>query len=606
MSSHCSALALLALAASLGAAPAGVAPRAGLPNFTRALAAGEHVRLVCLGGTATASVEVPGGKDLPGLLSGAFRRSYPKASLRVVNQGLPETGSWLGVFRTDTEVVQHYVPLGLTVVEFAPEDAAEPPARVLAAVEGIVRKIRRAKADSDILFLYTARPEWLAEYRQGRVPEVVVLYERVAEHYGIPSVDGGAWLARQDGEWPGDEAVRAAYAEAVAAYAAELAPAAAEAQPHALPAPLGERPLEQANLATYERATWDEGWLDWQESPLSRFFHVLHGTRPEATVTCRFQGDAVGLYAPLETGSADFLASVDGGPWQRVVRATPGAKARAEALVVAENLDPATVHELRLRLAPEGDRAEARLAFFLVNGKVVFDDPRAGMTPLERLDAIYATMDPVTFQPAADRWRHLPKTMARLADGPELTIVMLGDSIVNDTAHSEYQHLLMRRYPKCQIKVVRSVRGSTGCWWYKDENRVQSYVLDHQPDLLMIGGISQRDDTESIRAVIQQVRAARPGLEILLMTGAVGSSDPRTDPAWTEEVPEEGESYRTRLRRLAREENCEFLDMTGPWGRYIRDSRHALGSFKRDVVHANDRGKQVLGRILDAYFTSKP
>ncbi len=228
------------------------------------------------------------------------------------------------------------------------------------------------------------------------------------------------------------------------------------------------------------------------------------------------------------------------------------------------------------------------------------------MTPLERLDAIYATMDPVTFQPPADRWRHLPKTMARLADGPELTIVMLGDSIINDTAHSEYQHLLMRRYPKCQIKVVRSVRGSTGCWWYKDENRVQSYVLDHQPDLLMIGGISQRDDTESIRAVIQQVRAARPGLEILLMTGAVGSSDPRTDPAWTEEVPEEGESYRTRLRRLAREENCEYLDMTGPWGRYIRDSRHALGSFKRDVVHANDRGKQVLGRILDAYFTPQP
>lgn len=606
MPSHRSALALLALATSLGAAPVGVAPRAGLPNFTRALAAGENVRLVCLGGTATASMEAVGGKDLPGLLSAAFRRSHPKASLRVVNQGLPETGSWLGAFRTDTEVVQHYVPLGLTVVEFAPEDAAEPPARVLAAVEGIVRKIRRAKADSDILFLYAARPEWLAEYRQGRVPEVVALYERIAEHYGIPSVDGGAWLAQQGGEWPGDDAVCAAYAEAVAAYAAELSPPAAEAQRHALPAALGERPLEQANLATYERATWDEGWLDWQESPLARFFHVLHGTRAEATITCRFQGDTVGLYAPLETGSADFLASVDGGPWQRVARAAPGAKARAEALVVAENLDPGTVHELRLRLAPETGRAEARLAFFLVNGKVVFDDPRAGMTPLERLDAIYATMDPVTFQPAADRWRHLPKTMARLAEGPELTIVMLGDSIINDTAHSEYQHLLMRRYPKCQIKVVRSVRGSTGCWWYKDENRVQGYVLDHQPDLLMIGGISQRDDTESIRAVIQQVRAARPGLEILLMTGAVGSSDPRTDPAWTEEVPEEGESYRTRLRRLAREESCEFLDMTGPWGRYIRDSRHALGSFKRDVVHANDRGKQVLGRILDAYFTPKP
>jgi len=297
---------------------------------------------------------------------------------------------------------------------------------------------------------------------------------------------------------------------------------------------------------------------------------------------------------------------MDGGDWQVVKRGVPGAEPRAEALVVAENLDAAAIHELRLRLHPAQDRSEARLAFFLVNGKPIYVDPYQGLSPIQKLDAIYATMDPVTYQPAADRWQHLPQTMARLQNGPELTIVMLGDSIVNDTAHSEYQHLLMRRYPKCQVKVVTSVRGSTGCWWYKEENRVQTYVLDHHPQLLMIGGISQRNDTDSIRAVIQQVRAAQPELEILLMTGAVGTSDPRTDPAWTEEVPATGDSYRTQLQSLAGEENGEFLDMTGPWGRYIRESRHALGSFKRDPVHANDRGKQVLGHILDAYFAPKP
>jgi hypothetical protein len=31
-----------------------------------------------------------------------------------------------------------------------------------------------------------------------------------------------------------------------------------------------------------------------------------------------------------------------------------------------------------------------------------------------------------------------------------------------------------------------------------------------------------------------------------------------------------------------------------------------MGSFKRDAVHANERGKQILGRILDAYFAPKP
>ena len=57
--------------------------------------------------------------------------------------------------------------------------------------------------------------------------------------------------------------------------------------------------------------------------------------------------------------------------------------------------------------------------------------------------------------------------------------------------------------------------GSTGCWWYKLENRVQDYVIKYKPDLLMIGGISQSDDVESIREVIHQVHAALPETEFL-------------------------------------------------------------------------------------------
>ena len=61
----------------------------------------------------------------------------------------------------------------------------------------------------------------------------------------------------------------------------------------------------------------------------------------------------------------------------------------------------------------------------------------------------------------------------------------------------------------------------------------REYVLVHRPDLLMIGGISQRGDIESIRAVMAQVRAERPETEILLMTGAFGRRTPgrtRTGP----------------------------------------------------------------------------
>ena len=35
---------------------------------------------------------------------------------------------------------------------------------------------------------------------------------------------------------------------------------------------------------------------------------------------------------------------------------------------------------------------------------------------------------------------------------------------------------------------------------------MQKSVLDHQPDLVIIGGISQSDDIDSIREVIRQIR----------------------------------------------------------------------------------------------------
>ena len=51
-------------------------------------------------------------------------------------------------------------------------------------------------------------------------------------------------------------------------------------------------------------------------------------------------------------------------------------------------------------------------------------------------------------------------------------------------------------------------------------------MLKHNPDLLMIGGISQREDVDAIREVIHQVRA-KQSPEILLMTPAFGATPDR-------------------------------------------------------------------------------
>jgi hypothetical protein len=187
--------------------------------------------------------------------------------------------------------------------------------------------------------------------------------------------------------------------------------------------------------------------------------------------------------------------------------------------------------EARLRLHP----AEAR-----IRGIAVGEVARAEVAAWA--DALWAAMPQLNLAPDPARWRHLPKTAARLeAIGqigrigpigpigdaarlgpigpirpigpmPPLRIVMLGDSIVNDTGNSPYDVLVERMYPGLSLEVVTSVRGGTGCWYYKEAGRVKGYVLDFQPDLLMIGGISHNDDVESIRSVIHQARAAAPGL----------------------------------------------------------------------------------------------
>jgi hypothetical protein len=137
---------------------------------------------------------------------------------------------------------------------------------------------------------------------------------------------------------------------------------------------------------------------------------------------------------------------------------------------------------------------------------------------------------------------------------------------------------------------------------------VGRYLLPWQPDLVVIGGISQRDDCESIEAVIDQVRAGRPTCEFLLLSPTFGRIDPNDPESWNASIDLAGNDYRARLARLAVDQRCAFLDMTSAWGQYIRSvhGERPLDSFKRDAVHANEQGEQILGRILAGFLSIAP
>jgi lysophospholipase L1-like esterase len=603
--------------------------RGGLNNTFQKLAKGEKTLIAYFGGSITAGA----GASKPSLcyralLTQHLRQQFPKTEIAEWNAAIGGTGSWLGAFRLRNDVLDRKPDL--LVVEFAVNDGGDPENQVYASMEGIVRQTWAANPMTDILFLYTLAKGHMDAFKKGELPDRMQWHEKIAEYYGIPSVNMAQFAASKvlaneltfdefakDGVHPTDKGY-ALYLESLKPFIAQCKAAAHVAQPpsavpHKLPNPFSKCPMDKAKLISYERAKADDKWKAGQASPVDRFLHVFACDLPGATVTLRFKGDCIGYYDAIGPDTGDLEFSIDGGPWQPKPNFDQWCKGgyRPHCRVLATGLDPNAEHELKLRVAeaqPKDSKGRfARIGFFLVNGDAIAEDPYKGMTPLQRIDAIYAAMEPVKYVAPPDRWKYLPSTMKRLREGPALRIVMLGDSIVNDTGSSQYDLLLMRMYPKCKVERLMSVRGSTGCWWYKDENRVKEWVIDKNPDLLMIGGISQKDDVESIREVIKQVSAGmNPPPEILLMTPVFGSSgDPRKNKKWTYSVDPKGDDYRARLLRMAAEEKCEFLDMTGPWGRYILDSQYCCGWFMRDVVHANERGFQILGRILEKYFSPR-
>lgn len=290
-------------------------------------------------------------------------------------------------------------------------------------------------------------------------------------------------------------------------------------------------------------------------------------------------------------------------------------------VVRPDGTDAQVVECLRFQCAIDGSRAAwkpavvfptsgALPARFPVSGGTarktsddvyVIEEPRRTR---DQLRALHALMPGGTFDVPAGRWRNLQETKRRLEEGGTLHIVNLGDSIVNDTARSAWLHLLREQYPKCKVRMTTVVRGGTGCRWYRQEGRIDKLVVPLKPDLVLIGGLSQGGDVDSIREVIRQIRERTPA-EILLSTAVFGRMDPH-DPATLKVEPCSGYGeYGEKLRTLAEEEKAGLVDLTRYWAEYIRQSGEGVNHYKRDPVHANEIGEQVLGRILAAFFTAE-
>ncbi len=155
--------------------------RGGLGNVFAKLAGGGEVKIAYFGGSITAAA----GWRVKTL--GWFRETWPGAKVKEIHAAIGGTGSDLGAFRCHKDVIAHKPDL--VFIEFAVNDGGAKPDRIHQTIEGIVRQIWRANPRTDICFVYTYRIGYEKDLRRGLCPRAASADERIAAHYGIPSIN---------------------------------------------------------------------------------------------------------------------------------------------------------------------------------------------------------------------------------------------------------------------------------------------------------------------------------------------------------------------------------------------------------------------------------
>lgn len=119
-----------------------------------------------------------------------LKRRFPETEFNFILAGVGSTGTMYGSFRLERDVIEKG-KVDLLFEEAAVNDQSigRTADQTVRGMEGIVRRARRANPDMDIVMMHFACTEKLEEYGNGKAPVVIQSFDKVAEHYGVPTLD---------------------------------------------------------------------------------------------------------------------------------------------------------------------------------------------------------------------------------------------------------------------------------------------------------------------------------------------------------------------------------------------------------------------------------
>ncbi|MDR1330638.1 MAG: SGNH/GDSL hydrolase family protein [Tannerella sp.] len=306
--------------------------RGGLPNVFHRIAHRRQVRIGYFGGSITEARE--GWRDLS---FGWFRLTFPYTAFYQIDASIGGTGSDLGVFRVERDLLVH--DPDLVFIEFAVNDGGKSREETLDSVEGLIRKIWKRNPETDICFVYTTAEVYCTELVHGRQHPAPLAMEELAGRYGIPSIHAGIEVARlyaqgklllsadaaenahtivftEDRTHPLAESGHPLYGHIVVKYLAQMQAGKAVVQ-HALPAPLRPSNWQNASFVDVSQVARQGEWtrLGDGDAVFDRFrrdFPSLHRAAPGAALEFSFRGAALGFYDCIGPETGVIEITVDG------------------------------------------------------------------------------------------------------------------------------------------------------------------------------------------------------------------------------------------------------------------------------------------------------
>lgn len=374
--------------------------RGGLPNVFRKLKTGGPVKVAYLGGSITEQ------KGWRAQSREWLQKKYPDAQVTEINAAIGGTGSDLGVFRVENDVLRGKPDL--LFVEFAVNDSGASPERIAKAMEGIVRKTWRVLPETDICFVYTLTAKDSAALAAGKMKQSESIMEAVADHYQIPSIHFGLEVARlekegklvmssadtsvtrvsgaeldapaampvdsqgrilfsKDGVHPLAETGQKLYTQALVRSLEKMEKAGAPGA-HFLGAPLTSDHWELAQQISLDRIELQKdkaSKLDPASDVAKLFANRLPGIwkfEPGATLKFKFKGTKASVYELLGPDGAKLSITVDGVSREAMSFDAYCTYHRLGTLNVADKLED-TVHEVSITVLPEApDKASILFA----------------------------------------------------------------------------------------------------------------------------------------------------------------------------------------------------------------------------------------------------